>query len=562
MDPKSLLKQIYDSATDFAIITHDKHGAVTTWNAGAERITGFAAEEAIGRHCDLIFTPEDRENRQAEQEMETARVTGRSADYRWHVRKDCTRFWADGALTPLRDESGNLTGYLKILKDITEKRQAEMERHHLANFDHLTGLMNRASFDARLGELIAMSVRNQRLLILQVLNLDYFQEANDSLGHQGADALLQQVAQRLRHVMRDSDMVARLSGDEFAIVQPDMPSVQSGGDVADKLLAVLSEPFQIAGQEVLVGGSMGIAICPNDADTPDVLVKKANLALLRAKNEGRGCFRYFTERIDKEAHRRSRDVIELRRAVQNRQFRLEYQPKVDSCTGRTIAVEALLRSTNPVLSRYSVDYLVTLASETGSIQSITLWVMREACAQLAKWKTMGAAELRVCINLRSKEIMDPYTMAAIDDILKEFGLHPSDIEIEITERDAMDVTQRGIGTLDVMRSRGFHIALDDFGTGYSALSYLTELPISSLKLDKSFLQSVPGDNRKSDIARAVIGLARILNLEVIAEGVEDMAQAEFLRFGSCTAFQGFLFSRPLSGDRMTAWLVENADVVH
>lgn len=555
----ALLNEIYTSVTDFAIFTLDTQGLVTTWNVGAERVLGYLESEVIGQHSALFFTPEDRLSGQPTLEIDTARRCGRAADIRWHQRKDGSTFWADGMLTTLRNEKGETTGFLKIMKDVTERKLAEEKMERLATVDALTGLANRASFDARLAELLSISGRSGQLMILHLLDLDHFKQVNDTLGHHAGDMLLKIVAERMRHVMRDGDLLARLGGDEFAIVQMNMPSPEAGGYLAEKLLNALSQPFYIDNHEVLVSGSMGLALCPTDARAPDEIQHKADLALYRAKSLGRNGFHYFTDQLDAVAHKKSMDLVELRRAVEQRQFWLEYQPKVALTNGKTIGLEALLRCANPRLAAYPVEELVTLAAQAGLMQQIGLWVIEEACSQLRRWKNIGLTHLKICVNFCARELADPQTPNHVQHVLSAFGLSPEDLEIEITERQAMDVQQSGIHTLMELRSLGIQIALDDFGTGYSALSYLNDLPVTSIKLDKSFLRGIPDDALRSAVARLVIELARTLGLDVIAEGVESHRQLEFFLRERCTAIQGFFVAKPLPPDQVTEWLQKHGE---
>jgi diguanylate cyclase (GGDEF)-like protein/PAS domain S-box-containing protein len=422
MDETGILKAIFDSAADYAIITMDRFGNITTWNAGAENIMGFTAEEMIGKNGSVIFTSEDRARRAPQQEFETARLTGRAADYRWHICKDDSRFWGDGVMTLIRDATGAQIGFLKILRDITEKRRDEMEVFRLANFDALTGLANRSSFDIRFPHMLGAALRADHLLILHLIDLDYFKQVNDSFGHHTGDALLQQVAQRMRNVMRDTDFIARLGGDEFVVLQSNVHSPQDGASMANKLLGALSQPFQIDGHEVQCGASIGITVYPQDAQQPDQLFKKADLALYRVKSEGRGGFSYFTAHLDAEAHNRTRELTELRRAVEEHSFRLVYQPKVNSKSGQVFALEALLRCSNPVLSVLPIDHVIALATETGLMPKISAWILAEACVQTKKWQDAGLSPMRICVNICSRDVTNPGLLPQIDAILAQSRL--------------------------------------------------------------------------------------------------------------------------------------------
>lgn len=550
-----MLKAILASSTDYSIIVADRSGVITSWNAGAEQTTGYSQDEVVGTSLDFLFPEEDRAHYAPQKEREVAQYAGRFADQRWLVRKDGSRFWADNVITPIKDANGAVSGFLKILRDHTEKMRADEEILTCARYDALTGLANRSSFKARLAEMAASTLRSGQLLILQIIDLDHFKEVNDTLGHHTGDVLLQQAAQRMRSVTRDTDFIARIGGDEFVVLQPNAHSPEVGGSLANKLLDVLSKPYHIDGHEVHSGASIGVAVCPQDAREPEQLLKKADLALYRVKKTGRGGFACFTEHLDEEAHKRNRDLNELRRAVEEHSFWLAYQPKVDGLNGAPIALEALLRCANPVLSAYPIQQVISLAREAGLMPKIGAWVLSQACTQTRRWHEAGLSHIRVCVNICTRELMDPEIGRHIWMTLDRAGLQPNHLEIEVTERQLLDSKDQGMANLKALRARGTLIAIDDFGTGYSSLSYLRWLPIDSLKLDRTFLPSVPQDPQASAIAKVVINLAHSLNLEVIAEGVESAEQVNFLQHEHCEQLQGYFFSKPLDAAAMTSWLM-------
>ncbi|HEU4709392.1 MAG TPA: diguanylate cyclase, partial [Methylophilaceae bacterium] len=358
IDPRSLLNSIFRSAVDFAIITFDRRGNVTTWNSGAEHITGFKADEMIGNPADAIFTPEDRAAHVPQREFLVALTTGRAADYRWHMHKRGKRFWADGVMSPIFNEVNQHIGYVKIMRDVTEKKIAETDMYKLINFDALTGLVNRFAFDLRLKDLTAMVRRNGQLLIMQSIDLDRFKEINDTLGHEAGDILLKHVAQRMRQTVRDTDVVARLGGDEFIVLQPNMASAEAGGELATKLIEIISRPYHIDGHEVLISCSIGIAVFPDDADEPTKLLKRADLALYRAKQESRGGYHYFTMGLDAAVHKRNQHLVQLREAEGRKDFRLEYQPQISCTNERPLSMEALLRFNNPTLASQPLEDVI------------------------------------------------------------------------------------------------------------------------------------------------------------------------------------------------------------
>lgn len=438
-DPVSLLRHIYDSTTHFAIVSTDLDGKVNTWNVGAEEILGFSRDEMIGGDLRRIFTPEDRATGDVANEMTIAAATGRAADYRWHMRKNGCRFWADGMMTPIRSDNNDIIGYLKILQDITERKLAQDEIIRLATVDPLTGLANRSSFDSRTNEMILLNARVRQSLQLFMIDLDGFKEINDTHGHHAGDELLRQVAHRLKEASRESDFVARLGGDEFGVLQIG-PRHHIFSDVlASRLVACMAKPFDIDGVSVQISASVGIASSPEDGTDPNDLLKKADLALYKAKSAGRNGFHYFTDELDRIARKRRVDSDELRKVVSERSFWLVYQPIVSSSTGRATAMEALIRFPEPILSHYTVDYTIDLAREIGLISEIGVWVFGEACMQLKRWKDAGLGDLRICINTCAKELLDTGYLTSIQSSLTRCGVAESDIEIELTERDALDI---------------------------------------------------------------------------------------------------------------------------
>ncbi|MFL6706992.1 MAG: putative bifunctional diguanylate cyclase/phosphodiesterase [Massilia sp.] len=558
ISPELLLRQMYDEVQDFAIITLDTDSLITSWNVGARHLFGFEEHEALGASTAITFTAEDLDQGQPFGEMALAAEQGRAADYRWHKRKDGSRFWADGVLTGIRTEEGELVGYLKIVRDITERKEAQDEIRRLASIDAVTGLYNRASFDTRRVELTASATRSGQKLLLFMIDLDRFKEVNDTYGHQAGDQLLAEAGARIRGISRDSDFVARIGGDEFALFQMNPASPLLGATLASKILFALDLPFKLDNAEVRISGSIGIAVFPDDAGDADSLLKCADLALYEAKTQGRNGYHYFTPELDALAHRRNRDQGELKRLERDKRFWLAYQPIVDAQSGQTVAMEALLRFPGPVLNQSSVDYVVELAKEIGLIVNIGNWVFEQASSQLRRWRDEGHHAIRIAVNTCSKELLAPSYLPNIMKVLQQYGLSPADIYLEMTERDAIDLDRSPTTIVQRLANMGFRLVLDDFGTGYSSLSYLRALPVTGLKLDKSFLKGVPDEADANAVARAVITLARDLRLGVTAEGVEHPVQMRFLRDAGCHAFQGFLFAPPMAEEAASRWLREQA----
>jgi len=554
IDPELVLEHIYCSTVDFALITFDMDGRITSCNRGAEAIFGYSATELIGQLSDVLFTPEERAAGTPAQELAVAQHAGRAEDVRWHMRKDGGQFWSDGVMTPMRDASGTPVGYLKLLRDITAAKMAHDTAERLASFDMLTGVANRTSFDRRLPEMLAVAGRGHESLLLYAIDLDRFKEVNDQFGHHAGDIVLKEAAWRISHLIREGDVLARLGGDEFALVQVNPPSVNSGAVVAEKLLAALAEPFDVEGRLVSISGSVGIAVYPADGLTAHELRSKADLALYQAKRSGRNCFHYFTDAMDEAVRQRNFDKIALRSIVADSAYQVQYQPIVNAATGQTITMEALLRFPDARLATRSVDYAIDLARETGLICAVGSWVFRQVCMQLKHWRDAGIDNVRVAVNTCSQELLEPSYLPTMERLLAEFGLTPAAIEIELTEREAIELSNSDTSILARLHNKGFLLVLDDFGTGYSSLSYLRGLPIDVIKLDRSFVQDIPVKTDANKVVTAVISLAHALSLNVTAEGVETAEQASFLTQSQCQSLQGYLYARAMTPAAATSWL--------
>lgn len=555
LSPTVLLRQLYEQVEEFAILTVDTESNITSWNAGASKIFGYGCAEALGQSSAMLFTAPDIDEGQPFAEMQIAAQHGKAADYRWHKRKDGSIFWADGVQMPIHaDSTGQLIGFIKITRDITGRKEEHDRIEKLATTDSLTNLHNRTSFDSRRNDLTDMATRMGRKLLLFMIDLDRFKEINDTYGHNAGDELLAQAGARIKAVSRSTDVVARIGGDEFALLQVDPPTTLMGAVLASKILDALSTPFKLESVDITVSGSVGIAVFPDDASLPDNLLKSADLALYEAKSSGRNCYRYFTRNLDEIAHRRYLEQSELKHLERTCQFYLVYQPIIDTNTGVALKVEALLRFPGVVLTANSVDYVIDLAKEIGLITKIGIWVFSEACAQLREWRDAGLTSIRVAVNTCAKELLEAEYLPNILEVLRAKGLRPQDIELEITERDAIEMGQRSATVLQQLNEIGFSIVLDDFGTGYSSLSYLRNLPVSGIKLDKSFLKDVPAENDANAVTRAVICLAQELRLSVTAEGVEHVSQQEFLCDAGCHAFQGYLLAPPMASREAFQWL--------
>jgi diguanylate cyclase (GGDEF)-like protein/PAS domain S-box-containing protein len=545
---------LVESSTDYAIMMLSPDGKIESWNSGAEKVLGYAAEEAIGRHMDMLFTPEDRSRGMPQRELERARQEGRADNGGWRLRRDDSKFWAAGITTPTWHSDGSLRGFAKIMRDLTAQRLAEEQTHFLANHDALTGLPNRVRFSDELHQAIALCERNRTKFALLVLDLDRFKYVNDTFGHHTGDLLLKEVSLRIRGTLRETDFVARLGGDEFVVIQREDTQPQAAEALASKLVKQLGQPYLLEAAEVISGSSVGIAIYPGDASNSVELLKRADLALYRAKHAGRHNFQFYTSELAAELASREDRAQALRQALQNQQFELYYQPQIDLNDWKIATVEALLRWHASELDLLPPRDFLGVAEESGVIVEIGVWALREACMQVRRWQQQGLPELRISVNCSARQFGDPEFVAMVPRILDEAGLTPSLLELEVPE-SLLAQRPEIKGQLAALRSLGIRITIDNFGTGNTALKELQGLEVDALKIDKAFVRHLPHRREDSAIASAIIGLARNLGIGVVAGGVETAEQLAYLKSRDCQSAQGFIFSPPVTADEFEALML-------
>jgi diguanylate cyclase (GGDEF)-like protein len=449
-----------------------------------------------------------------------------------------------------------------IVRDVTAQKLHEEQIRRLAYFDPLTGMPNRLHFLEQVDHELLHARRAQRQLALMFLDLDGFKRINDTLGHGVGDALLQAVAARLKEKVRASDIVARpelealdlhfarLGGDEFTIVMPDLDDVTTVGLIAQRVLSVLRRPFQVAGHAITVTASLGVAVFPDDGGDAATLLKHADTAMYHAKDEGRNNWQMYSRRLTNKAMTRLTLENDLRRGLEQHEFRLVYQPQVQAQDGRIIGMEALLRWQHPERGLVSPADFIPVAEESGLIVPLGDWVLRTACRQLRTWQHAGVSTPRVAVNLSARQVRSPEFVASVLAILADSGLNADLLELELTESILMDPDAQRIDGLHQLRARGVHFSIDDFGTGYSSMAYVKRFPIGMLKIDQSFIRGLPHSANDAGIVTAILAMARSLQLDVIAEGVETRAQCTFLQQAQCPKLQGYLFSRPVPPDTM------------
>lgn len=451
------------------------------------------------------------------------------------------------------------------LRDTAERWQAEERLTYLANFDSLTGLPNRALFRDRLALAMARARRTGRTMALMFIDLDRFKIVNDSLGHEVGDRLLQHVTRHLTECLRDVDSVvrgvddctltlSRLGGDEFTVIAEGVDSAEDASIVARRVLDALSTPFHVGEEEIVISGSIGISLYPTDDVDLDGLVRHTDMAMYRSKSLGRGMYSFFSDDLNAAVSARLSLEGHLRRAVEREEFELHFQPKARLDSGEVTGVEALLRWHRPGHGMTPPDRFIAVLEETGLILPVGAWVIRTACRQLAEWDRKGLPPLRMAVNLSARQFRHLYLASLVQDSLRENAIDPGRLEIELTESLLMEDTDGTRSLLETFTRMGVRLAIDDFGTGHSSLSYLRRFNVDTLKIDRSFVQTLPGSHEDSAIASAVIALGRSMNMNVVAEGVETPEQAERLLDLGCHEMQGYLLGRPMPADEFVQWM--------
>jgi diguanylate cyclase (GGDEF)-like protein len=444
-----------------------------------------------------------------------------------------------------------------VLQDITERKEQEERTRFLADHDELTELPNRSLFRQALNKALQRAERSKKMLSVLFFDLDRFKNINDSLGHDAGDEVLRAVAERLTACVRKVDMVARFGGDEFAVLTEGLSAEDQASAVARKILETLSKPMILAGRQYRPAASIGISTYPTDGRDVQSLLKNADIAMYRAKEEGRGTFQFYSEMLNTHSVQRLEFESNLSNALNNHEFVLYYQPKVDLATGRITGLEALIRWISPQLGFVSPGDFISIAEETGLIVPLGRWVAQTACVQNRAWQKGGLPQLRIAINISARQMADKGLVEFISDTVRKTGLAVDSLELEITESAVMSNQEHAEKVLNELKGLGFHLTMDDFGTGYSSLAYLKRFPFDSVKIDQSFVRGIPESKDDEAIVEAIIAMARSLQLKVVAEGVETKEQFDFLRRLGCDQIQGYYFSKPIPANEVVMLLYKS-----
>jgi diguanylate cyclase (GGDEF)-like protein/PAS domain S-box-containing protein len=534
----------------------EEDGTIRYQSPALRTLMGYDPSETIGSNIFDKIHPDDVEGaRSAFRRVIERRQSSEPLEFRVRHHDGMWRTFESLGTNCLANP--HIRGVVFNSRDITDRKMIQQRIQHLAYHDNLTGLPNRSLLQDRLAHSIAHAERSQRRVAVLFIDLDNFKNINDTLGHDVGDELLRQVSRRLTECIRLEDTIARQGGDEFIVLLDSLDDSRGASVVAEKILNRLRQPFELGGTEQHVSGSLGIALYPEDGPDPQTLLKNADTAMFHGKSLGKNTYQFFTQQMNIAVKRRMLLETALRRAVMLKSFALHYQPQINLETGEIIAVEALVRWKSEDGTTLLPGDFIAVAEETGLINEMGEWVLREGCRQAKEWQDQGLPPCRMAINLSARQFGDRGFLEMVNRALDDTGLDPAMLEMEITESQVMRQTEGMIMLLNQLSEMGVHLAIDDFGTGYSSLSYLKRLPIRKLKIDQSFVRDITVDPNDTAIVVAIISMAKSLELETIAEGVETAGQLALLRSKGCRMGQGFYFSPPVSAPNLLDMLKQN-----
>ena len=534
---------VFDSTLE-GVLVSNADGIIVHVNRAFMHITGYQKDEVIGQRPNK-FKSGRHDRTFYEQMYRSLHDKGEWSGEVWNRRKSGEVYPQWQTICAIRDDGGRLTHYVAVFSDISAIKHTERELAHLVHHDPLTDLPNRLLFNDRAAQALAAAQANKRGCALLLLDLDHFQSINDSLGHNIGDQLLKAVADRLKLVIDPGVTLARLGGDEFAILSENCSQVGQAADLAQLVVDVLKEPYELDSHRLFSSASIGISLFPSDAQSAEQLLRNADAALFKAKSNGRSGYALYTEELTAHAQQRVETASELRRALEQDELKVYFQPVHDLFSGKMIGVEALVRWMHPQRGLVPPGEFIPIAERTGLIADLDMWVMRQSCQQMVRWLAEGRALEFVAVNVSSRLFAHRDMYQRVSQVLHDTGLEPSKLEVEVTESAVMDDPEVALEQLHRLRELGLRLAIDDFGTGFSSLLRLKRLPVQKLKIDQGFVAGLPGDNDDVAIVRAVIALGQSMGLEVHAEGIEQVEQAQFLLDLDCNLGQGYWFGRPM-----------------
>ncbi|KMQ52499.1 diguanylate cyclase/phosphodiesterase (GGDEF & EAL domains) with PAS/PAC sensor(s) [Chitinispirillum alkaliphilum] len=545
---ETIATAFFENASEGIVIT-DSETIVTSVNPSFTNITGYHSSEVLGKKISLLKS--DRHDEQFYKLLWTSlKREGKWQGEIWNRRKNGEIYPGWLIIVAIANENNGSIHYIGIFTDITKYINKNIQIRNHAYYDSLTGLPNRMLLQDRLSFMVNHARRNNQIMALLLMDLNRFKFINDTLGYQTGDIILQTISERLKDCLRDVDAVFRLGDDEFAIILEEIARQQDAAKVAKKILAACSMPFQLPDHELFVTTSIGISIFPNDGDNSENLLKNGEAAMERAKQIGMNNYQHYMPNMNAKAFEQLTLEHNLRKALKKDEFTVYYQPQIDILNGGISGLEALIRWKHPELGMISPAQFIPIAEETGLILPIGEWVLRTACYQIKRLQQQFKRDFIISVNLSARQFQQQDLISVVNSALDNAHLDPQSLELEITESLGMQNPEITIKTLDELKSMGVKIAIDDFGTGYSSLSYLKKFPIDTLKIDRSFVKDIPGDPNDSAIVDAVIALAHIMNLDVVAEGVEDEEQLFYLQNHYCEKVQGYYFSPPVDSNKL------------
>lgn len=544
-----------------AVFCTDIHGNIDYLNIAAEKITGWSREEANGKPSNQIFKIINDSTREPSCDpvsmvLQTSKPSGVAADTVL-VKRDGSQVTIEDSASPIYSSDGKLTGVVVVFHDVSESKAMSLKMAHLAQHDFLTNLPNRVLLNDRISQAVAFAKRHHTQLCLLFLDLDNFKHINDSLGHSVGDKLLQSVSQRLLKCVRSSDTVSRQGGDEFIVLLADNKNGNDAALTAEKILEEFKSAHKVGGAALHISTSIGISVFPNDGLDADTLIKNADTAMYFAKQKGRDNYQFFKNAMNLHSVQRMNIETGLRAALENQQFLLRYQPKVNLVTNKITEVEVLLRWQHDEWGEVLPLDFLAIAEDCGLILPIGRWVLREACNQAKQWIDNGLSPITIAVNVSEKEFLHKDFIENVRAILIETQLPPDYLELEITESALMRDASNSMTILHELKTMGIKLAVDDFGTGYSSLSYLQLFPIDALKIDQSFVHQIKSKLDEDIIVSAIISIGQKLKLKVIAKGIENEIQLDFLRSQYCQEGQGNFFSPALTAEQFVSVLSEN-----